>query len=84
MRSTTIGVTGSLRLVGVTVAVAAGIAGFASPAAPALAEAGVPEQACDHVSDRASSPAAGLAPCTAVVVPDGLVSGDTAAAPIIG
>jgi hypothetical protein len=61
------GIVGSLRLIGVTAAVAAGIAGFATvDAAPApqldLAAA-AQGQACDHASDRALERSAALATC---------------------
>jgi hypothetical protein len=83
MAGTTMSLTGSLRLVGATVAVAAGIAGFASAPAPVLVEAGASQQACDHASDRALTRAAGLASCT-VVVDDGPVFGDPITDPIFG
>jgi hypothetical protein len=63
------GIVGSLRLLGVTAAVAAGIAGFAtvdaaSSSLPALAAA--QGQACDHASDRAMEQSTALASCATV------------------
>jgi hypothetical protein len=60
------GIVGSFRLVGVTAAVAAGIAGFATveaaPASP-VDLAAAQGQACDHASDRAMERSTALASC---------------------
>jgi hypothetical protein len=61
------GVVGSLRLIGVTAAMAAGIAGFATvdaARAPQLDLAAAAHgQACDHASDRALARSTALAEC---------------------
>jgi hypothetical protein len=77
-------ITGSLRLIGVTAAVAAGIAGFAtvtpSDVVVEAAKGGVPsQQACDHASDRALERSAALASCAVIVDP---VFGDPILDPI--
>jgi hypothetical protein len=61
------GIVGSLRLVGVTAAIAAGVAGFSTvdtASAPQLGLAVVAQgQGCDHASDRAMERSAALASC---------------------
>jgi len=70
------GIVGSLRLVGATAAVAAGIAGFATVGAASASQldlAAAPGQACDHASDRAMERSTALASCvTAQDATDGV------------
>jgi hypothetical protein len=78
------GVVGSLRLVGVTAAVAAGIAGFATVEAGATptdvvvvsAKGGLPQQACDNAEDHVSGKARAFLSCR-VIGDEGPIEGDS-------
>ncbi len=76
------GVVGSLRLVGVTAAVAAGIAGFATVQPGVVptdvvvvsAKGGLPQQACDNAKNHVSSAARPFLSCR-VIGDDGPIDG---------